>query len=120
MPRSSACLIRGRLWSSGSVQVWLPRSGAPNDIQPRQIRETSRPVAPSLVYSMAGVLPRPARSVSLGPRTRRARRAVRRYGRFMPTRERVQELIDAVVGGDHAEAIARFYTDDASMQENAA
>jgi SnoaL-like protein len=38
----------------------------------------------------------------------------------MPTRERVQELIDAVVGGDHAEAIARFYTEDASMQENAA
>jgi ketosteroid isomerase-like protein len=38
----------------------------------------------------------------------------------MPTRERVQELIDAVVAGDHAAAIARFYTDDASMQENAA
>lgn len=38
----------------------------------------------------------------------------------MPTRERVQELIDAVVHGDHAEAIARFYTEDASMQENAA
>jgi ketosteroid isomerase-like protein len=37
----------------------------------------------------------------------------------MPTRERVQELIEAVVSGDHAEAIARFYTDDASMQENA-
>lgn len=38
----------------------------------------------------------------------------------MPTRERVQELITAVVTGDHAEAIARFYADDASMQENAA
>jgi ketosteroid isomerase-like protein len=38
----------------------------------------------------------------------------------MPTRERVQELIEAVVTGDHAEAIARFYIDDASMQENAA
>jgi ketosteroid isomerase-like protein len=37
----------------------------------------------------------------------------------MPTRERVQQLIDAVVTGDHAEAIARFYTDDATMQENA-
>jgi len=37
----------------------------------------------------------------------------------MPTRERVQELITAVVGGDHAEAIARFYTEDASMQDNA-
>ena len=38
----------------------------------------------------------------------------------MPTRERVQELIEAVVSGDHAEGIARFYTDGASMQENAA
>jgi ketosteroid isomerase-like protein len=37
----------------------------------------------------------------------------------MPTRERVQQLIDAVVTGDHAEAIAQFYTDDATMQENA-
>jgi ketosteroid isomerase-like protein len=36
----------------------------------------------------------------------------------MPTRERVQELISAVITGDHAEAIARFYTDDATMQEN--
>lgn len=38
----------------------------------------------------------------------------------MPTRERVEELIDAVVAGDHADAIARFYTEDATMQENAA
>jgi ketosteroid isomerase-like protein len=38
----------------------------------------------------------------------------------MPSRERVQELIAAVIAGDHAEVIARFYTDDASMQENAA
>jgi ketosteroid isomerase-like protein len=37
----------------------------------------------------------------------------------MPTRERVQELITAVVTGNHAEAIARFYTEDATMQENA-
>jgi ketosteroid isomerase-like protein len=37
----------------------------------------------------------------------------------MPTRARVQELITAVVTGDHAEAIARFYTDTATMQENA-
>lgn len=36
----------------------------------------------------------------------------------MPSRERVQELIEAVVTGDHAEAIARFYTEDATMQEN--
>ena len=37
----------------------------------------------------------------------------------MPTRERVQELITAVVTGDHAEAIGRFYTETATMQENA-
>jgi ketosteroid isomerase-like protein len=37
----------------------------------------------------------------------------------MPTRARVQELIDAVITGDHAETIARFYTEDATMQENA-
>jgi ketosteroid isomerase-like protein len=37
----------------------------------------------------------------------------------MPTRERVQELITAVTTGDHADAIARFYTEDATMQENA-
>jgi ketosteroid isomerase-like protein len=35
----------------------------------------------------------------------------------MPSRERVNELIEAVVTGDHAEAIARFYTEDATMQE---
>src|SRR5262245_58782176 len=52
MPRSSACLIIERLWSSGRLQVWLPRSGRPNDMQPRQRRDTSRPVEPSLVYSM--------------------------------------------------------------------
>ena len=38
----------------------------------------------------------------------------------MPTHERVQEFITAVVHGNHAEAIARYYTEDASMQENAA
>lgn len=38
----------------------------------------------------------------------------------MPTRERVQQLIDAVVTGDHADAIAGFYTEDATMQENTA
>ena len=37
----------------------------------------------------------------------------------MPTRERVQQLVDAVIGGDHASAIAQFYADHASMQENA-
>ncbi len=34
---------------------------------------------------------------------------MRRYGRSMPTRERVQGLIDAAVTGAHAEAIARFH-----------
>jgi ketosteroid isomerase-like protein len=38
----------------------------------------------------------------------------------MPTRARLDEFIAAVVSGDHAGAIARYYTDDASMQENAA
>lgn len=38
----------------------------------------------------------------------------------MPTRGRVDEFIAVVVSGDHAGAIERFYTDDASMQENAA
>ncbi len=37
----------------------------------------------------------------------------------MPSRERVQQLIDAVIAGDHASAIARFYAEHASMQENA-
>lgn len=38
----------------------------------------------------------------------------------MPTRARLDEFIAAVEGGDHAGAIERFYTEDASMQENAA
>ena len=37
----------------------------------------------------------------------------------MPTRSRVDEFIAAVESGDHAGAIERFYTEDASMQENA-
>jgi len=36
----------------------------------------------------------------------------------MPTPERLQEFIDAVITGNHADAIARFYTEDATMQEN--
>lgn len=36
----------------------------------------------------------------------------------MPTRERVQAFVDMVVSGDHVRAIADFYHDDASMQEN--
>ena len=36
----------------------------------------------------------------------------------MPTRERVQAFIDRVVSGAHVEAIAEFYTEDSSMQEN--
>jgi len=38
----------------------------------------------------------------------------------VPTRARLDEFIAAVVSGDHAGAIERFYTEDASMQENAA
>ena len=38
----------------------------------------------------------------------------------MPTRARLDEFISAVVSGDHAGAIERYYTEDASMQENAA
>ena len=36
----------------------------------------------------------------------------------MPTQARVREFIDAVVHGDHVEAIRAFYHEDASMQEN--
>ena len=38
----------------------------------------------------------------------------------MPSRERVQEFIATVERGDHVGAIERFYTEDASMQENSA
>src|SRR6266436_4486858 len=38
----------------------------------------------------------------------------------MPTRERLNEFIAVVESGDHAGAIERYYTEDASMQENAA
>ena len=38
----------------------------------------------------------------------------------MPTRARLDELIAVVVSGDHAGAIERYYTEDATMQENAA
>ena len=38
----------------------------------------------------------------------------------MPSRARLDEFIAAVVSGDHAGAIERYYTEDASMQENAA
>ena len=39
----------------------------------------------------------------------------------MPSRARLDEFIAAVVDtGDHAGAIERYYTEDASMQENAA
>ena len=36
----------------------------------------------------------------------------------MPTRERVQALIDLVERGRHVEAMEAFYHEDASMQEN--
>jgi hypothetical protein len=38
----------------------------------------------------------------------------------MPSRARVNEFIAVVESGDHAGAIERYYTEDASMQENAA
>ena len=37
-----------------------------------------------------------------------------------PYAARLDEFIAAVVSGDHAGAIERYYTEDASMQENAA
>lgn len=36
----------------------------------------------------------------------------------MPARARVDEFIAVVESGDHAGAIERYYTEDASMQEN--
>jgi hypothetical protein len=36
----------------------------------------------------------------------------------MPSRERVEAFIALVVAGDHVRAIADYYTEDASMQEN--
>jgi ketosteroid isomerase-like protein len=36
----------------------------------------------------------------------------------MPTRQRVEAFISSVVGGDHVRAIADYYHEDASMQEN--
>jgi ketosteroid isomerase-like protein len=38
----------------------------------------------------------------------------------MPSRARVDDFIAVVEAGDHAGAIERYYTEDASMQENAA
>ena len=38
----------------------------------------------------------------------------------MPSRERLNEFIALVESGDHAGAIERYYTEDASMQENTA
>ena len=38
----------------------------------------------------------------------------------MPSRARLDEFIAVVEGGDHAGAIERYYTEDSSMQENAA
>ena len=36
----------------------------------------------------------------------------------MPSRERVEAFIASVVGGDHVRAIADYYHENASMQEN--
>ena len=38
----------------------------------------------------------------------------------MPSRQRLNEFIAVVESGDHAGAIERYYTEDSSMQENAA
>jgi ketosteroid isomerase-like protein len=38
----------------------------------------------------------------------------------MPSRTRLDEFIAVVESGDHAGAIERYYTEDASMQENTA
>jgi flagellar hook assembly protein FlgD len=38
----------------------------------------------------------------------------------MPSRARLDEFIAVVESGDHAGAIERYYTENASMQENAA
>ena len=38
----------------------------------------------------------------------------------MPSRARLDEFIGVVEAGDHAGAIERYYTEDSSMQENAA
>ena len=38
----------------------------------------------------------------------------------MPSRTRLDEFIAVVESGDHAGAIERYYTEDASMQENLA
>ena len=38
----------------------------------------------------------------------------------MPSRALLDEFIAVVESGDHAGAIERYYTEDASMQENAA
>ena len=38
----------------------------------------------------------------------------------MPSRAHLDEFIAVVESGDHAGAIERYYTEDASMQENAA
>jgi hypothetical protein len=36
----------------------------------------------------------------------------------MPSRERVEAFVASVVGGDHVRAIADYYHENASMQEN--
>jgi ketosteroid isomerase-like protein len=46
--------------------------------------------------------------------------AALKMGDFMPSRTRLDEFIAVVESGDHAGAIERYYTEDASMQENAA
>src|ERR1700754_878265 len=49
IPASSACLISGRLSSSGSDQTGWPRSGVPKLMAPMAMGETSSPLLPSLM-----------------------------------------------------------------------
>ena len=50
MPRSTARSTRS--WPNASPRTHSRQSGSPKLMQPRQMRETSMPVEPSVVYSM--------------------------------------------------------------------
>jgi ketosteroid isomerase-like protein len=53
-------------------------------------------------------------------REKKTRQKIENVGGCMPSRARLDEFIAVVVSGDHAGAIERYYTEDASMQENTA
>ena len=54
MPASSARRMNVRDVSSSSDHEWVPRPDSPKLMQPRQMRDTSRPVSPSLTYFTSG------------------------------------------------------------------